>query len=98
MGEVAESAFALPVEENHGHREARGEHIGGAQVHSVRLPGFVIAFETLFGLPDERLTIRHDAGSGAEPYASGTMLAARRVMETSGLIRGLDRLLFERAD
>ena len=39
--------------------------------------GFVIAFETLFGLPDERLTIRHDAGSGAEPYAAGTLLAVR---------------------
>ena len=98
MGEVAESVFALPVEENHGRREARGANIGGAQVHSVRLPGFVIAFETLFGLPDERLTIRHDAGSGAEPYAAGTMLATRKVMETTGLIRGLDRLLFEPTD
>jgi 4-hydroxy-tetrahydrodipicolinate reductase len=63
-------------------------------VHSVRLPSFVIAFETLFGLPDERLTVRHDAGSSAEPYAQGTLLAVRRVMEITGLVRGLDRLLF----
>ena len=63
-------------------------------MHSVRLPGFVIAFETLFGLPDERLTIRHDAGSGAEPYAAGTLLAVRKVMEITGLVRGLDQLLF----
>ena len=73
---------------------ARGATIGGAQVHSVRLPGFIIAFETLFGLPDERLTIRHDAGSGAAPYAAGTLLAVRKVMEVRGLLRGLDRLLF----
>ena len=68
--------------------------IGGTQVHSVRLPSFVIAFETIFGLPDERLTIRHDAGSGAEPYAQGTLLAAQKVMEITGLVRGLDQLLF----
>jgi 4-hydroxy-tetrahydrodipicolinate reductase len=54
----------------------------------------VIAFETIFGLPEERLTIRHDAGSGAEPYVRGTLLAARHVMTVSGLVRGLDRLLF----
>jgi len=30
--------------------------IDGTQVHSIRLPGYVIAFETIFGLPDERLS------------------------------------------
>ena len=94
LGQVAANELALPVERIHGSKEARGANIGGAQVHSVRLPGYVIAFETLFGLPDERLVIRHDAGSGAEPYVSGTLLAARRVMEITGLVRGLDTLLF----
>jgi 4-hydroxy-tetrahydrodipicolinate reductase len=94
LGQVARNEMALPVERIHGSKEARGTNIGGAQVHSVRLPGYVIAFETLFGLPDERLIIRHDAGSGAEPYVSGTLLAARRVMEITGLVRGLDTLLF----
>lgn len=94
MGDVAQSALGVALDKTHGQREARGATIGGTQVHSVRLPGFIIAFETLFGLPDERLTIRHDAGSGAEPYAVGTLLAAKMVMETTGLIRGLDRLLF----
>ena len=41
-----------------------------------------------------RLTIRHDAGKGAAPYVNGTLLAARRVMQVTGLVRGLDRLLF----
>jgi 4-hydroxy-tetrahydrodipicolinate reductase len=55
----------------------------------------VIAFETIFDLPDERLTIRHDAGTGAEPYVGGTLLAAQRVMGVTGLVHGLDRLLFD---
>jgi 4-hydroxy-tetrahydrodipicolinate reductase len=94
MGEIAHSRLALALDQTHGPKEARGATIGGTQVHSVRLPGFVIAFETIFGLPDERLTIRHDAGSGAEPYARGTLLAAKKVMEMTGLVRGLDQLLF----
>ena len=54
----------------------------------------MIAFEALFGLPDERLSIRHEAGAGAEPYVGGTLLAAERVMSVTGLVRGLDTLLF----
>ena len=46
-------------------------------------------------MPHERLTIRHDSGTGAEPYVQGTLLAVRRVMQVVGLVRGLDRLLFE---
>lgn len=94
MGEVAQAKLAVEIADTFGPKEARGATIGGTQVHSVRLPGFIIAFETIFGVPDERLTIRHDAGSGAEPYAAGTLLAAKKVMEISGLVRGLDRLLF----
>jgi len=59
------------------------------------LPGVVLAFETIFGLPDARLTIRHHAGKGAGRYVRGTLLAVRRVMQVAGLVRGLDRLLFD---
>ncbi len=45
-------------------------------------------------LPDERLSIRHDAGSGARPYVSDTLLAACKVLEVTGLVRDLDWLLF----
>ncbi|MBA4192614.1 MAG: hypothetical protein C0467_31990 [Planctomycetaceae bacterium] len=69
--------------------------MGGTQVHSVRLPGYALGVEALFGLPHERLTIRHDAGKSAAPYVHGTLLAVRRVMNTTGLIHGLDRLLFD---
>ena len=94
LADVARNELAVPVENTHGRREARGATVGGTQVHSVRLPGVVLAFETLFGLPGERLTIRHDAGEGAQPYVNGTLLAVRRVMGITGLVRGLDRLLF----
>jgi 4-hydroxy-tetrahydrodipicolinate reductase len=73
--------------------EARGATVGGVQVHSVRLPSFVVSTEVVFGLPDERLTIRHDAGGSPAPYVAGTLLAARAVRGRVGLTRGLDRLL-----
>ena len=91
---VAPNRIHVPVDEIVGVAGTRGAGIGGTQVHSVRLPGYVIAVEALFGLPGEHLTIRHDAGESAEPYVAGTLLAARRVGEVHGLVRGLDRLLF----
>jgi 4-hydroxy-tetrahydrodipicolinate reductase len=95
LAKIAQNQLAVPLDNTIGPREARGASIAGTQVHSIRLSGYVIAFETIFGLPDERLTIRHDAGSGAEPYVAGTLLAATKVMTVTGLVRGLDRLLFD---
>ena len=95
LGEIGENTMARPVEETVGARDARGATIGGAQVHSLRLPSYVISFEAIFGLAGERLSVRHDAGAGAEPYVNGTLLAARKANETVGLVRGLDTLLFE---
>src|SRR5256885_13385730 len=94
LAAVSQNQLEVAIEQTHGPKEARGASIEGTQVHSIRLPGYVIAFETIFGQPEERLSIRHDAGSGAEPYVSGTLLAARKVLEVNGLVRGLDRLLF----
>ncbi|HYL42433.1 MAG TPA: 4-hydroxy-tetrahydrodipicolinate reductase [Ktedonobacteraceae bacterium] len=95
LAAVAQNQLLVPLEQIHGPKEARGATIDGTQVHSLRLPGYIIAFETIFGLPSERLSIRHDAGSSAEPYVAGTLLAARKVMEVHGLVRGLDQLLFQ---
>jgi 4-hydroxy-tetrahydrodipicolinate reductase len=95
LATISQNRLGVALEKTHGAKEARGATIDGTQVHSIRLPSYVIAFETIFGLPDERLSIRHDAGSGAGPYVSGTLLAARKVLEVSGLVRGLDRLLFQ---
>jgi 4-hydroxy-tetrahydrodipicolinate reductase len=73
--------------------EARGATVNGTQVHSVRLPGYVIGAEIVFGLPDQRLTIRHDAGNSARPYADGALLAIRKVATLVGVHRGLDSVL-----
>jgi 4-hydroxy-tetrahydrodipicolinate reductase len=94
LATVAQNQPLVPLEQTHGPKEARGATMDGTQVHSLRLPGYIIAFETIFGLPGERLSIRHDAGSSAEPYVAGTLLAVRKVMEVRGLVRGLDQLLF----
>jgi len=94
MAEVAVNKLDVPVEKTVGAREARGAQIAGSPVHSVRLPGLTLSFETLFGLPDERLSIRHDAGSGAGPYVEGTLLAVRKLPGRRGLTRGMDTLLF----
>jgi 4-hydroxy-tetrahydrodipicolinate reductase len=93
LGEVRAPAIGRPLEEIAGPVEARGATVGGTQVHSVRLPSFVVSTEVVFGLPDERLTIRHDAGGTPEPYVAGTLLAARAVTSRVGLTRGLDTLL-----
>ncbi len=94
LGEVATNEVEVPVGETLGLRASRGATIGGAQVHSVRLPSYVVSVETVFGLPHERLTIRHDAGSSAVPYVAGTLLAARMASGLTGLTQGLDTLLF----
>lgn len=73
--------------------EARGMTVAGTQIHSLRLPSFVVSTEILFAADGERLSIRHDAGESPAPYVAGTLLAVRRVGGLSGLTRGLDSLL-----
>jgi 4-hydroxy-tetrahydrodipicolinate reductase len=93
LGEVRPPELGHPIEDLHGPQEARGADVAGTQVHSVRLPSFVVSTEVVFGLPDERLTIRHDAGGTPEPYVAGTLIAVRRAPGLVGLTRGLDALL-----
>jgi 4-hydroxy-tetrahydrodipicolinate reductase len=87
------SARERSLADTHGAVEARGADIAGTQVHSLRLPSFTVSTEVVFALPDERLSIRHDAGSSAAPYVAGTLLAARAAPGRVGLTRGLDTLL-----
>jgi 4-hydroxy-tetrahydrodipicolinate reductase len=93
LGRVRRRALGQPIESLHGPQAARGASVDGTQVHSVRLPSFVVSTEVVFGLPDERLTIRHDAGGTPEPYVAGTLLAIRKLPGRVGLTRGLDQLL-----
>jgi 4-hydroxy-tetrahydrodipicolinate reductase len=85
--------LAVPLEEVRGPRETRGATMSGVQVHALRLPGFVLGVEAVFGMPDQRLHIRHEAGSSAEPYVAGALLAIRKASGVRGLVRGLDRVM-----
>ena len=92
LDEVRRPTLAVEPGAVHGHPEARGATIAGTQVHSVRLPGFVVSTEIVFAGGGERLTLRHDAGDSPDPYVAGTLLAIRAVPQLVGLTRGLDRL------
>ena len=93
LSKVGNSIKTVPVEKNTGVKEARGADINGMQIHSVRLPGYVIALEAIFGMEDEKLTIKHEAGNGAKPYVAGALLAIRKVNSFIGLKRGLDNVM-----
>jgi 4-hydroxy-tetrahydrodipicolinate reductase len=93
LREVRPPEVDLPVDRVAGHPEARGATIAGSQIHSMRLPSFVVSTEIVFAGEDERLSIRHDAGPTTAPYVTGVLLAVRRARGHVGLIRGLDRLL-----
>jgi 4-hydroxy-tetrahydrodipicolinate reductase len=76
-----------------GTAKATAEALGGAEIHSVRLPGLVAHQEVLFGGEGQLLTIRHDAYS-REAYVPGVLLALERVGDLPpGLTVGLERLL-----
>jgi 4-hydroxy-tetrahydrodipicolinate reductase len=89
---------APPVATPVGPPEARGAAVGGGRVHSVRLHGSNPAVEVAFGLPGERLVIRHDETGDPSIFVYGSLLAARRVCERPGLVRGLDSLLYAGTD
>lgn len=93
MGKVRQPRLEVPLEKTRGLRETRGGTLAGSQVHALRLPGFVLGAEAIFGMPEQTLTIRHNAGSSAKPYVDGALLAIRKVSTLTGLHRGLDAVL-----
>ncbi|HET7130292.1 MAG TPA: 4-hydroxy-tetrahydrodipicolinate reductase [Gaiellaceae bacterium] len=93
LAEVREPTLGFPVDKVTGPEGARGATVAGVQVHSLRLPSFVVSTEIVFAASGERLSIRHDAGETPAPYVAGTLLAIRAVPGRVGLTRGLDRLL-----
>jgi 4-hydroxy-tetrahydrodipicolinate reductase len=76
-----------------GTAKATAERLGGAPIHSVRLPGLVAHQAVLLGGDAQLLTIRHDAFS-REAYVPGVLLALERLTELPpGLTVGLETLL-----
>jgi 4-hydroxy-tetrahydrodipicolinate reductase len=93
LSEIRESRLEVPVDQVEGPRETRGARLQGTQVHSVRLPGYVISIDAIFGMPDQKLILRHESGSSAEPYVNGALLAIREVRQLVGLHCGLDSVM-----
>ncbi len=93
LGEPGGATLARPLDSLLGPVEARGATVAGTQVHSVRLPSFVVSTEIVFAAAGERLTLRHDPGESPAPYVGGTLLAIRSVQSRVGLTRGLDALI-----
>jgi 4-hydroxy-tetrahydrodipicolinate reductase len=93
LSRIRPSELTIPLEQTQGIVETRGARVSGSQIHSIRLPGYTISAEIIFGMPDQTLTIRHDSGNSAQPYVEGALLAIRKVSSFVGLRRGLDSVL-----
>jgi 4-hydroxy-tetrahydrodipicolinate reductase len=93
LSKVRPSELTVPLDKTQGVVETRGARMNGSQVHSIRLPSYTISAEIIFGMPDQKLTIRHDSGSSAQPYVDGALTAIRKVNTFVGLRRGLDSVL-----
>ncbi|HSM54847.1 MAG TPA: 4-hydroxy-tetrahydrodipicolinate reductase [Candidatus Sulfomarinibacteraceae bacterium] len=93
LSQVRRPEMTVPLDEVAGPVETRGATLDGSQVHSVRLPGYTISLDVIFGLPDQKLVLRHEAGSSAQPYVAGALLAIREVSGLVGLHRGLDTVM-----
>mgnify|MGYP000651644891 CR=1 FL=1 len=93
LSTVRTPELTVPLKDIHGAVAARGASLAGSQIHSVRLPGYTLSAEVVFGLPDQKLIIRHDAGGSAQPYVDGALLAIRKVNTVVGLRRGLDHVM-----
>lgn len=91
--EIVELHHAAKLDAPSGTARVTAERLGGAAIHSVRLPGLVAHQEVLFGAEGEVLTIRHDATS-REAYVGGVLLALDRLRTLPpGLTVGLEALL-----
>lgn len=71
---------------------ARGADYEGMKIHSVRLPGYVASQEVIFGSQGETLRISNDP-INRECYMPGVMLGCRKILDKTGLVYGLDKLL-----
>ena len=94
LSKVGKPETVIPDNKINGSLESRGFNANGTHVHSVRLPGYVIGADVIFGGKDERLTLKFEAGTLPDTYIEGTLLAVRKVKDMMGLTRGLDKLIF----
>lgn len=70
-----------------------GTHESGYRIHSVRLPGLVANQQVIFGAPGQTLTIQHET-IDRTCFMPGVLLSIRQVLDYTGMVYGLDKLLF----
>jgi 4-hydroxy-tetrahydrodipicolinate reductase len=75
-------------------KNSQGALVGNIRIHSVRLPGFVASQEVILGEKGQTLKIRHDT-INREAFMPGIVLAAKSLLNKSGLYYGLETLLFQ---
>ncbi len=90
---AAARAAIGPVAAPHTDQRARGQQVGSIPVHALRLDGVLAKQEVLFGGTGELLTITHQTQSPAA-YAAGIRLAVQALPGLSGVVTGLEELLF----
>jgi 4-hydroxy-tetrahydrodipicolinate reductase len=93
LGEIKHPVVDRAIAETGGAVEARGTTLAGTQIHSVRLPGYQLATELIFGLPHERLILRAEGDHHPAQFVPGTLLAIRKVSAMTGVVRDLAQLL-----
>ena len=52
LSSIRPSELTIPLEQTQGVIETRGARMTGSQVHSIRLPGYTISAEIIFGMPE----------------------------------------------
>ena len=91
--EIVELHAETKLDAPSGTAKTTAERVGGAPIHSVRLPGLVAHQEVLFGGDGQLLTIRHDAFS-REAYVPGVLFALEKLPTLPpGLTVGLEAIL-----
>jgi len=93
LAQIGQPQVDVPIDSVQGPRESRGANLNGTQIHSVRLPGYMLSVDAIFGMPDQKLILRHESGTSAEPYVAGALLAIRKVGQLVGVHRGLDAVM-----
>jgi len=91
LAQVRQPQVTIAAGQAIGPAEARGATVAGTQVHAVRLPGHVLGVDVVYGMPEQTLTLRHQAGSSAVPYVDGALLAIRKVGTLVGALVGVHR-------
>ena len=67
LEQIKDLRFQTSTEKYIGETSARGATVNGTQIHSVRLPGFTLGVDIVFGAANQTLIISHSSSNSALP-------------------------------